>query len=53
MGLLTVDELITLLKKLPGDKTILIKLEDGNLYRPSNEICYDSDEDEVIINAYD
>lgn len=53
LQVLTVDELIALLKKFPGDKTIFIQLEGGNLYRPSNEIRYDSDEDEVIINAYD
>lgn len=53
MGLLTVDDMIKILKTLPGDKTIFIQLEGGNFYRPSNEIRYDSDEDEVIINAYD
>ena len=53
LQLLTVDDLIKILKTLPGDKTIFIQLEGGNLYRPSNEIHYDSDEDEVIINAYD
>lgn len=51
--MVTVDEIITLLKKFPGDKPVRIDLPDGDFYRLSNETSYDNEEDEVVIRAYD
>lgn len=49
----TVDEIIALLKRFPGDKPVRVDLPDGDFYRLSNEVEYDNEEDEVVIRAYD
>lgn len=51
--MLTVGELISLLKKFPSDKDIRVDISETDFVRLSHDIRYDSDDDDVVIEAFD